>query len=197
MPAPRAEGGSTRAFPRTLLLVAAALLAAKIATGIAEGRFRAGAAAGDARGPTLTVSGGAESPSGAAVDRVHWRPIASARTEALASGKPILYDFTADWCPPCRAMQRELFSDPEAAARIDSAFVPVRVLDRQREEGRNTTEVMVLQAQYHVEAFPTLVVVSPEGGAPVTIEGYMGRQATLARLLDAAARVREAGTAPR
>jgi thiol:disulfide interchange protein len=195
MPAPRAEGGSTRAFPRTLLLVAAALLIAKIATGIAEGRFRAGAAAGQAHGPTLTVSGSAQTP-GPAVDRVHWRPIASARTEALASGKPILYDFTADWCPPCRAMQRELFSDAQAAAAIDSAFVPVRVLDRQREEGRNSTEVMVLQAQYHVEAFPTLVVVSPQGGAPVTIEGYMGRQATLARLLDAAARVREAGSAP-
>jgi thiol:disulfide interchange protein len=193
MPAPRAEGGSTRAFPRTLLLVAAALLVAKIATGLAEGRFRAGADR-DGNAPALSVSGSVRTSDGG--DRVSWRPIASARTEALASGKPILYDFTADWCPPCRAMQRELFSDAQAAAAIDSAFVPVRVLDRQREEGRNSTEVMVLQAQYHVEAFPTLVVVSPQGGAPVTIEGYMGRQATLARLLDAAARVREAGSAP-
>lgn len=197
MPPPPAEHGSTRPFPRTLLLVAAALLIAKIATGVIEERNRPGAA----RPAAVTVQGGLRPPGSTATtgqDLVRWRPIASARTEAIASGKPILYDFTADWCPPCRRMQEELFSDPEAAARLEQTFVPVRVLDRLREEGRNSSEVTVLQAQYHVEAFPTLVVVSPEGGRPVSIEGYMGRAATLARLLDAAEQVkREAGATAR
>jgi uncharacterized protein YyaL (SSP411 family) len=78
-------------------------------------------------------------------------------------------------------MGREVFADRKSAATINAMFVPVRVLDRQREDGRNSPDVVALQQRYQVEAFPTLVVVSP-GGRPEKIEGYPGRSKLLEEL---------------
>ena len=150
------RGGSTRATPVPLLVVAALLLVARIASGLLQ--------------PV-------ERPPRA--DLVHWRePGNAAESEARRAGKPILYDFSAEWCGPCRTMQDEVFSDTRMAGKINAVYVPVRVLDRQREEGRNPAAVDTLQRMYRVQNFPTLVVTSPDGTRWQTLEGYRGSLAT-------------------
>jgi uncharacterized protein YyaL (SSP411 family) len=118
-------------------------------------------------------------------DRVHWQPIVFADSLARTERKPILYEFSADWCGPCQTMQREIFSDRDGADRIDKLFVPVRVVDRSREDGRNRPEVAGLQARFGVRAFPTLVVVHPDVGEPAVFTGYPGRDRTLDQLTQA------------
>lgn len=163
---PPHRAGSPRRDPVPLLAVAALLLALRVVFGFLEAP------------PQTVPPGGA--PSGA--DAVQWRTLEAGLAEARATNRPILYDFTAEWCPPCRMMQRQLFADPQAAAEIESRFVPVRVLDRQREEGRNARWVDSLQAHYRVNAFPTLIVADADGGATSRLEGFMGRDATLGQL---------------
>jgi len=154
--------GSTRRTPPWLLALAAILLVARVITGILEERH-----------PPQVA------------DLVRWRPVADAVAEARQTKKPLLFDFTADWCPPCRAMQREMFADSDAAAQIEKQFVPVRVLDREREEGRNAPDVAALKERYHISAFPTLVVVSPDGERPEVLAGYRGKTLTLVTLREA------------
>ncbi len=166
---PPRRAGSTRRDPYVLLAIALLLLVLRIGFVIREARQRA--RAGD---------GASE-----VVDRVAWRPLNVGLAESRATGRPLLLDFTADWCPPCRLMQSEIFADPGTAAELNRRFVPVRVLDRAREDGRNAPWVDSLQARFRVGAFPTLVITRPDGEAPVRIEGYLGRDFTLGRIEDA------------
>ena len=97
------------------------------------------------------------------------------KAPALAGGKPLLYDFTAEWCAPCHRLDHEGWGDPEIAALVNASFVPVRVLDREREEGKNPPAIDELQHRYGVEAFPTLIAADGSGKEIARFEGWSGK----------------------
>jgi hypothetical protein len=68
---------------------------------------------------------------------------------------------------------------------IHRLYVPVRVTDREREEGRNPAIVDSLEHVFRVRAFPTLVVVGRQG-VPIHKSGYEGFERTTAWLQQAA-----------
>jgi thioredoxin 1 len=72
--------------------------------------------------------------------------------EVLESEKPVLVDFTAAWCPPCRAMNPIL--DQMAADRDDLKIVSVDV-DNEQE----------LASQWGVMGMPTFILF--HNGAPI------------------------------
>ena len=152
-PAVAAESprGPTRRDPMLLWLVAAVLLLARVGLGFYETRH-------PQRRPDL----------------VSWVPAADAPGLARTSGRPIFYDFSADWCGPCVKMSEEVFTDEKHAAAVSRIAVPVHVVDRQREEGRNSPWVDSLQRAYGVTAFPTLIVADADGKVLEKIEGYPG-----------------------
>jgi thiol:disulfide interchange protein len=152
------DAASARPLPQTripaLLFVAVALaLAVRAVTGIL------GAGHGEAE-----------------VGRISWKPRERAAQLARAGGKPILYDFTAAWCGPCKMLDKD-WEDSTIAARVNEAFVPARVVDRTREDGRNTADVDDLLRRYEVSGFPTLVAADAEGNLIGKLEGYRGRRA--------------------
>jgi thiol:disulfide interchange protein len=117
--------------------------------------------------------------------RIPWQAIPAGQAVAHANGKPILYDFTAEWCGPCKQLERAVFADAGSARFIADRFVPIRVTDRQREDGRNPPDVAALQARYDVRAFPTLVVVRPDSSVAMRIEGFTGQADVMRRLTQA------------
>ena len=123
-------------------------------------------------------------------DLVHWVPFAHAVTMSQRTGKPILYDFTADWCQPCQTLQREVFCSARWANRVDGEFVPVRILDRTREDGSNASAVDSLRSVFAVVAFPTLVIYSPTSGRHFTRAGFGEADSTTNWLMMTAMRER-------
>lgn len=117
-------------------------------------------------------------------DLVKWVEIPTALKKSRTLNKPILYLFTADWCPPCNMMKKEVFADSQFAGTVGHMFVPVKVVDRQKEQGSNPKEIEELQSKYDIEAFPTLIVASPTRAGTKRLEGYPGKVATRKFLTD-------------
>lgn len=114
-----------------------------------------------------------------AADLVRWVPMAEAQQRAVASGRLIMYDFSAAWCGPCRSMDEAVFRETRSAGQINGMVIPVRVVDRQREEGRNLPDVAALQRRYAIRAFPTIVFAEADGRESARMEGFRGRAAFL------------------
>jgi thioredoxin 1 len=77
---------------------------------------------------------------------------ASFQSDVLASDKPVLVDFWAEWCGPCRAIAPIL--EDVASERQDSLRV-VKV---------NVDESPELARRFGVRSIPTLILF--EGGSP-------------------------------
>ncbi|HJT23553.1 MAG TPA: thioredoxin fold domain-containing protein, partial [bacterium] len=113
---------------------------------------------------------------------ITWLEPAEGLKQSQATGKPILYDFTAHWCGWCKILDAKVFAKPEYAAKINGLFVPVVVMDMRQEQGKNSDDVAALQSKYSVRGYPTLVVQYPNNGPSRQMVGFGGEAETMAFL---------------
>jgi thioredoxin 1 len=91
-------------------------------------------------------------------------------SEVLGADMPVLVDFWAEWCAPCKAMVPDLES------------VATQYAGRVRVGKLNVEENEQVPYQYGITAMPTLIVFKGGKVAEQRV-GKMGREA-LAKLLD-------------
>jgi len=154
-----------RALPLWLVILTALLIIARIVS------------------TKYLVTSETDSARKSAPSLVHWTPISVASAAALRSHRPILYEFSAEWCGPCHLLEREVFMDRALAAKINDRYIAVQVVDRQREDGHNEPAVQELMDRYSVSAFPTIVIAAADGKPRVKDVGYEGRD-QFAALID-------------
>lgn len=77
---------------------------------------------------------------------------------ARKTGRPVMIDFTAEWCAVCRQLETETFPHPEVV-RMAEAFVPIRV----DATDANAPRVRELQRRYGVVGLPTVLFLTPKG----------------------------------
>jgi len=105
---------------------------------------------------------------------IRWRDPEDGFLEAKRTGRPLLLDFTAEWCGWCRRLEADVLSKPEVARYVNQHYVPVKVLDRMNEEHKNSKLVSDLQAKFQVRGFPTLAVTSLDLQRSSVQRGYIG-----------------------
>ncbi len=103
-------------------------------------------------------------------------PLGPALREARATGRPLLLDFHASWCGPCRQLEAEVLDNPSFQDLL-ARFVVVRI---------DVEEHPELASEYGVAGIPDLRVLTPEGEPAEHWVGYAGVEATVARLREAA-----------
>ena len=91
------------------------------------------------------------------VSGIQWETnFQTALAESEKTGKPILLDFSATWCPPCQVMKHEVWTNDEVGNLASDRYLPV-LIDIVRPENRP------LAQQYQVSSIPDIVVVNSHG----------------------------------
>ena len=87
--------------------------------------------------------------------------------------KPILVDFWAVWCGPCKKMDGEIWSEKEVV-ELSKAFIPVKI-----DVDINTR----LAVKYNVKSIPKILILDSRGNVLHDVVGYKQKHEIM-KLLD-------------
>ena len=116
---------------------------------------------------TRTASGPAQPETAETVVRSP-AELRAALADARNAGRPILVDFTADWCTACKTMEREVFADPGIRQKLRGVTViRADVTDTNR-------DTAALMQEHGVVGPPTLLFFDPRSGTEIAAARTIG-----------------------
>ena len=95
----------------------------------------------------------------------------AARRQAASEGKFVLAAFSgSDWCGPCMALEREVFSQKAFLDAVAAKYVPVMLSfphDKSTLSKLAVSQNGELKKRYPIQGYPTVIVVDPVTGEVV------------------------------
>ena len=87
-----------------------------------------------------------------------------ALSTAKKEKKLVMVDFYATWCGPCKMLDRTTWKDEKVQAWLKKSTVPLKIdAEKERE----------LASRYHINAYPTMVFIQPDGTVKGRLRGYL------------------------
>lgn len=124
--------------------------------------------AGCGQNAPTELTGATSEPAPASVagaEKIGWvENFQGALEQAKKENKPVLVDFYATWCGPCKMMDKQTYTDSAVAAEM-SNWVSVKI-DVDKHEA--------LARQYKIESIPTTVLLGSDGKTISSTSGFLG-----------------------
>ena len=122
-----------------------------------------------------------------ATSLVQWISYQDALDKAKKEPKLIFVDLYADWCVPCRVMDKNVYMNPTVASTLNKKFYPVK-LDTDSQDsifcdGQKNTVKKCFTEVWELYALPAFVLVAPKGLSILTVTDSMSPQ-EMTSLLD-------------
>lgn len=102
---------------------------------------------------------------------IAWEPYE--QHAAASSERPLLIDFAAEWCIPCRKMDHTTYVHPDVVREADRFHMVKADLT---DENDTTAELM---KKYEVKGVPTVILFSAHGDETRRMVGYVGPEELL------------------
>jgi len=102
---------------------------------------------------------------------------ADALREATRLQKPVMVDFTTDWCRWCDTLDVHTYADDSVALYVNDQVVPIKI-DAEKGEG------IEIAKKYSVQGYPTILVLKADGEEIDRMLGYIEPRTFLATLKD-------------
>ncbi len=88
---------------------------------------------------------------------------ASAQAQAKAKEKWVMIDFKAEWCGPCKVLDRTTWLDEKVIESVKEKAVAIKIdVDENRD----------LAARFSIRSIPTIIVLDADGNEVTRFIGY-------------------------
>src|ERR1700722_9752977 len=102
------------------------------------------------------------------------------KNKTAAENKYIFVDFYTTWCGPCKAMERDVYSEDSVGNIINSQFISVKVqMDQKNTDNDNIkawySDARQFEKEYQILAYPSYMFFSPDGKPVQKAVGYKSK----------------------
>ncbi len=99
----------------------------------------------------------------ASAETTPWYTYEEGMLAAGSTGKPVILDFFADWCPPCIAMEEGTYPDPKVVSEMKD-FIAIKV---------DTQKRIDIESKYGITYYPTVIILDTQGKEVSRHIGYL------------------------
>ncbi len=89
-----------------------------------------------------------------------------AKSLAKKENKHVFIDYYADWCAPCKVMEKNVFTEEAVYSFFNERFINVKMDVEDRSVGSEAAAI------HNISAMPTLVLIDPEKDVIMKERGY-------------------------
>ena len=95
--------------------------------------------------------------------------------EAAKKNKPYFVVYTADWCQPCKKMEREVFQDNEVGKYVNTHYLAYKV------NGEKGQGVKMAKENF-ITGYPTIILFDKKNAEMKRFDGYREKENFLSYL---------------